>query len=81
MCAAECDGVTFGCDGPEDCPEADDVCCGSQDGTACNAPGECGGGGEGVVCHAPEDCPDDGDECCMPPQGTVGVCRANCGPA
>lgn len=80
-CAAECDTVSFACDGPEDCPAADDVCCGSgADGTQCTMQDDCGGGGEGkFICHGAEDCPEAGDECCMPAEAMVGVCRANCG--
>lgn len=78
-----CETVTFGCDGPEDCPAADDLCCGNgADGTSCQPAEDCGGGGESpVVCHADEECPEQGDECCIPPQLESGVCRPNCGPA
>ena len=79
-CEAECTTISFACDGPEDCPGADDICCGTgEEGTQCLAPGDCGGQADGeVICHAAGDCPEAGDECCMRPEANVGICRAHC---
>jgi hypothetical protein len=52
--AVQCLGKFFDCDGPEDCT-APDQCCGSINGSTCEAGGGCSNGGI-PLCHTVADC-------------------------
>jgi hypothetical protein len=55
-----CEGTAFGCDGPEDCTEGGEICCGMGEGAHCAPVTECAQ----AVCHVDEDCPAEGAKCC-----------------
>ena len=62
--ASNCKGSLFYCDGPEDCPPAEPVCCFSTPAAICQAsacPGTTSGGL--TLCHADKEC-NSGQVCC-----------------
>ena len=73
-----CTGVTFECDGPEDCPDAGQVCClggggpGGGGGSECRNANQC----QTPACHNVADC--DGEMCCDLPAGDIDVCAPQC---
>jgi len=68
-----CGKSEFFCDGPEDCPPADPICCVSsgiaQCASSCSAPDE-------VMCHTATDC--GGGACCGAPGGVYALCLSHC---
>ncbi len=61
-----CAGVPMMCDGPEDCPEAQECCLFEGQNARCLDDGICGTTGSisDVMCHVPADCPVGLDSCC-----------------
>jgi hypothetical protein len=77
-----CAGVSYACDGPEDC-QSGQVCClriGNVSGTAsCTAAADCQNTQGAPLCHSAADCPDQ-QECCPGPGkgGQFMVCEVGC---
>ena len=80
--AGTCQGVTFGCDGPEDC-ETNQVCCYGQQGSGsaghggseCKATNQC----QINACHVDADCTMQGaTTCCTIASTPYKVCLAQC---
>lgn len=77
-----CSGVPMMCDGPEDCPAAQECCLFEGQNARCLDDGICGTTGSisDVMCHTPADCPVGLDSCCGTAAGPVldlyFVCRS-----
>jgi hypothetical protein len=73
-----CQGVSFACDGPEDCSN-NDVCCYSASGSGgggatCEAANAC----QTTACHTDADCGGQTPSCCPLAQTGYMLCEAHC---
>ena len=89
VCIAQggpCDGVPMMCDGPEDCPAAQECCLFDGQNARCLDDGICGTTGSisDVMCHTPADCPAGLVACCGTAPGPLldlyFVCRSGACP-
>jgi hypothetical protein len=65
-----CNGVSYDCDGPEDCLKGE-ACCGGN-GSTCDQPSVCEQENRVPLCHTLDDCPKTNGgfvACCQSPQG------------
>jgi hypothetical protein len=73
--ATSCGAAEFDCDGPEDCPPADPVCCVENGLAQCKA--DCFGATVAIMCHDDSTCGT--SKCCPAPNGSpYALCLASC---
>jgi hypothetical protein len=83
VAAGTCTGVSFGCDGPEDCSSTQ-VCCYGMDGNGgvgmggseCEPTAQC----QTNACHIDADCSGSTAKCCPISNTPYSVCLAQCPP-
>lgn len=70
--------AAFTCDGPEDCPPAEPVCCAINGTSVCRTASTCGGQTAAAhMCHTDADCSD--GVCCRDPGSpTYAICLGAC---
>jgi hypothetical protein len=64
--ATSCGASEFDCDGPEDCPPADPICCVENGVAQCRS--DCTAAGAAIMCHDTSTCGT--SKCCPAPSGS-----------